>query len=95
MLRPHALVFYIWVNLRQLSAVETHSGYDFPFSPNHIFPFFGGADFHDFHHRTYNGAYSSNFIWWDLVFGTANGYYDWKKRRAQQKRREAEKVKDQ
>ena len=85
-LRPHILTLFIWVNVRQLAACETHSGYDFPFSPNNILPFFGGADLHDFHHRTYNGAYSSNFVWWDVLCGTDNGYFEWKKK--QQSKRE-------
>jgi len=78
--RPHVLVLYIWVNVRQLSAIETHSGYDFPLSPNNILYFFGGADLHDYHHRTYNGAFSSNFIWWDVLFGTAKPYFEAKKK---------------
>lgn len=81
-LRPHVLVLYIWVNLRQLSAIETHSGYDFPISPNNLLWFIGGADLHDYHHRTYNGAYSSNFIWWDVLFGTAKPYFAAKKKAA-------------
>jgi sterol desaturase/sphingolipid hydroxylase (fatty acid hydroxylase superfamily) len=93
-LHPHVVVFYIWVNLRQLTAVETHSGYDFPFSPNHIFPYYGGADFHDFHHRTYNGAYSSNFMWWDMLFGTDNGFWAWKEKQ-KKRRQEQQKEKDQ
>ena len=40
--------------------------------------FFGGADFHDFHHRTYNGAFSSTFVWWDELLGTDNGYLKYK-----------------
>lgn len=80
--RPHVLVLYIWVNIRQLSAIETHSGYDFPISPNNILSFFGGADLHDYHHRTYNGAFSSNFIWWDVLFGTAEPYFAAKKKQA-------------
>lgn len=89
LLRPHVFVLYIWVNLRQLSAIETHSGYDFPFSPNNILFFLGGADLHDYHHRTYNGAYSSNFIWWDVLFGTAKPYFESKRKKASKKKKEA------
>lgn len=67
------------VNVRQLLAVETHCGYDFPWSPNNLFPgYFGGADFHDFHHRTFNGAYSSTFVWWDEFMNTEKGYLAFK-----------------
>ena len=76
---PHMITFLIWVNVRQLLAIETHCGYDFPWSPNNLLPsFFGGADFHDFHHRTYNGAFSSTFVWWDELLGTDNGYLKYK-----------------
>ncbi len=80
--RPHLLVLVLWTNARQFSAIDSHSGYDFPFSLNNLFPsIFGGADFHDFHHRTYNGAYSSNFIWWDVLLNTSGGYFKMKEKR--------------
>lgn len=56
LLRPHMIVLFIWVNLRQLAGLETHSGFDFPFSPSQLCPWiFGGSALHDFHHRTYDG----------------------------------------
>lgn len=84
--RPHLLILVLWTNLRQFSAVDSHSGYDFPFSLNNILPsIFGGADFHDFHHRTYNGAYSSNFIFWDKWMGTCGAYFKNKEKRIKKK----------
>ncbi len=82
-LRPHVVTLYFWVNLRQFSAMETHCGYEFPLSPNKWLPLVGGAEFHDFHHRTFNGAYASNFILWDWLFGTDKGYL-----RSQQKKKQ-------
>jgi sterol desaturase/sphingolipid hydroxylase (fatty acid hydroxylase superfamily) len=78
--RPHMAVFILWVNLRQFTAIETHSGYDLPFSPAKWFPFAGGAEFHDFHHRTINGNYSSNFTHWDRLFGTDSGFVSFKRK---------------
>ncbi|KAL0483406.1 4-alpha-monomethylsterol monooxygenase [Acrasis kona] len=80
--RPHLILLVIWTNLRQFSAIDSHCGYDFPFALNNILPsVFGGADFHDFHHRTYNGAYSSNFIFWDKWMGTCGSYFKSKEKR--------------
>jgi sterol desaturase/sphingolipid hydroxylase (fatty acid hydroxylase superfamily) len=47
--------------------------YDFPFSPMKLIPFYGGAEFHDFHH--YAGGqsrsnFSSIFTYCDYIYGT-------------------------
>jgi sterol desaturase/sphingolipid hydroxylase (fatty acid hydroxylase superfamily) len=94
LVRPHFLVLFLWVNLRQVAALETHSGYDFPFSPNNLLSFFGGADLHDYHHRTYNGAYASNFIWWDQLFGTAKPYFASKEKQRRKKLKQLEEKRD-
>jgi 4-alpha-methyl-delta7-sterol-4alpha-methyl oxidase len=80
---PHVAVFLAWICLRQALAIETHCGYEFPFSPNRWLPFCGGASFHDFHHLVINGAYSSNFTFWDTLFGTDDVY--WVKRADREK----------
>lgn len=38
---------YIWIALRLFQAVDSHSGYDFPWSLNKFFPLWSGADHHD------------------------------------------------
>eukprot|EP00762_Andalucia_godoyi_P003458 ANDGO_04231.mRNA.1 Putative methylsterol monooxygenase DDB_G0269788 len=73
---PHVVTFLIWVGLRQALAIETHCGYEFPFSPNKLFPFVGGAAFHDFHHKTINGNFASNFTFWDTLFGTDIDFWE-------------------
>jgi sterol desaturase/sphingolipid hydroxylase (fatty acid hydroxylase superfamily) len=71
LLKPHIFVFLVWMHIRQFTALETHCGYDFPWSPNNIFPFIcGGAKHHDYHHVYYKKNFASNFIIWDKVFGT-------------------------
>lgn len=42
---------YTWITLRLFQAVDSHSGYDFPWSLNKLIPFWGGAEKHDFHHQ--------------------------------------------
>lgn len=74
---PHLLTLWIWMSLRVLETVEAHCGYDFPWSLSRYMPIYGGADFHDYHHRllyTKSGNYSSTFTYMDWIFGTDKGY---------------------
>ncbi|XP_027109501.1 methylsterol monooxygenase 2-2 isoform X2 [Coffea eugenioides] len=60
-----------------LETVEAHCGYHFPWSLSNFLPLYGGADFHDYHHRllyTKSGNYSSTFVYMDWIFGTDKGY---------------------
>lgn len=65
---------YIWIILRLFQAVDAHSGYDFPWSLQHIFPLWSGADHHDYHHEKFSANYSTSFRIWDYVFGTEGSY---------------------
>ncbi|CAM6100012.1 unnamed protein product [Calypogeia fissa] len=74
---PHLLTLWLWVSVRVLETVEAHCGYDFPWSLSRFLPIYGGADFHDYHHRllfTKSGNYSSTFTYMDWIFGTDKGY---------------------
>jgi len=75
---PHLITLFAWLAIRSMQTIECHSGYDFPWSMNRWFPLYGGADFHDHHHRIHSGNYSSTFIWVDKLFGTDNAYQIWK-----------------
>ncbi|PXF41938.1 Methylsterol monooxygenase 2-2 [Gracilariopsis chorda] len=78
---PHLLTLYIYLALRCIQTVECHSGYDFPWSLNRWFPLYGGAHFHDHHHRIHSGNYSSTFTWVDALFGTDNAFQAWRRKR--------------
>lgn len=73
----HIITFWLWIALRQIEAIETHSGYDFPWSPTKYIPFYGGADHHDYHHYV-GGQSQSNFAsvftYCDYIYGTDKGY---------------------
>ncbi|KAL1327623.1 hypothetical protein AAHE18_13G314600 [Arachis hypogaea] len=74
---PHLITLWLWMVLRVLETVEAHCGYHFPWSPSNFLPLYGGADFHDYHHRllyTKSGNYSSTFTYMDRIFGTDIGY---------------------
>ncbi|KAI9736272.1 MAG: C-4 sterol methyl oxidase [Cirrosporium novae-zelandiae] len=66
----HILTMYIWITLRLFQAVDSHSGYDFPWSLHHFLPFWAGAHHHDVHHEQFIGNYASSFRWWDYCLNT-------------------------
>ena len=47
---------------------------DFPWSLQHIVPFWSGAEHHDFHHMAFVNNFSTSFRWWDRVLGTDDKY---------------------
>lgn len=80
---PHLFTLYVYLILRSFQTVECHSGYDFPWSLNRWFPLYGGADFHDHHHRIHSGNYSSTFVWADALYQTDQAYRLWKQSQEQ------------
>ncbi|VFQ84362.1 unnamed protein product [Cuscuta campestris] len=77
MVPGHMITFWLWIVLRQIEAIETHSGYDFPWTPTKYIPFYGGPDYHDYHHYV-GGLSQSNFAsvftYCDYIYGTDKGY---------------------
>ncbi|KAL0373085.1 UNVERIFIED_CONTAM: Methylsterol monooxygenase 1-1 [Sesamum calycinum] len=77
MVPGHMITFWSWIALRQIEAIETHSGYDFPWTPTKYIPFYGGPDYHDYHHYV-GGQSQSNFAsvftYCDYLYGTDKGY---------------------
>ncbi|KAH7662868.1 Methylsterol monooxygenase protein [Dioscorea alata] len=73
----HMITFWLWIILRQMQGIEAHCGYNFPFSPTKVIPFYGGAEFHDYHHYI-GGQSQSNFApvftYCDYIYGTDKGY---------------------
>ncbi|KAK8996651.1 hypothetical protein V6N11_081917 [Hibiscus sabdariffa] len=127
----HMITFWLWIALRQIEAIETHSGivnlrafklitlvleafwprfvnflrvsdgvivleckcfpmhkpqfivsvlkcrYDFPWTPTKYIPFYGGADYHDYHHyvgQQSQSNFASVFTYCDYIYGTDKGY---------------------
>ncbi|XP_071702659.1 methylsterol monooxygenase 1-2-like [Rutidosis leptorrhynchoides] len=73
----HMITFWLWIALRQIEAIETHSGYELPWTLTKYIPFYGGADYHDYHHYV-GGQTQSNFAsvftYCDYIYGTDKGY---------------------
>ncbi|XP_064209855.1 cholesterol 25-hydroxylase-like protein [Anguilla rostrata] len=66
----HPLSEIIFHLLNMWLAAEDHCGYDLPWALHKILPFFGGAPFHQLHHRKFRGNYAPYFKHWDRLFGT-------------------------
>jgi len=66
----HLLTVMMWISLRLIQAIDSHSGYEFPISLHHFLPIWAGADHHDDHHHYFVGNYASSFRHWDYLFGT-------------------------
>lgn len=69
----HLFTITCWIVLRLFQAVDSHSGYDFPWSLHHFVPFWAGAAHHDLHHHYFIGNYASSFTWFDYCLGTESG----------------------
>jgi methylsterol monooxygenase len=76
----HMVTVLIWITLRLLQTIDAHSGYDFPWSLQHIIPFWSGADHHDFHHMAFTNNYATSFRWCDRIFGTDKKYQAYRAR---------------
>ncbi|KAK4747443.1 hypothetical protein SAY87_014029 [Trapa incisa] len=78
----HMVTFWLWVALRQIEAIEAHCGYDLPWTPSKYIPFYGGADYHDYHHYVGEQSHSnfaSVFTYCDFLYRTDKGYQYHKK----------------
>ncbi|KAF8652243.1 hypothetical protein HU200_062879 [Digitaria exilis] len=69
----HMTTCWLWFAIRGIVGVDIHCGFNFPFSPTKLIPFYGGAEFHDYHH--YGGKWSQNnfapvFTFCDYIYGT-------------------------
>lgn len=69
----HLFTITTWIVLRLYQAVDSHSGYDFPWSLHHFLPIWAGAEHHDDHHHYFIGNYASSFRWFDYFLKTESG----------------------
>ncbi|KAG5634899.1 hypothetical protein H0H81_000398 [Sphagnurus paluster] len=76
----HIFTMYVWITLRLVQAIDAHSGYDFPWSRQHIPPFWSGAEHHDFHHMAFTNNFSTSFRWWDRICGADMKYQEYRAR---------------
>ncbi|XP_047044154.1 very-long-chain aldehyde decarbonylase GL1-10-like [Lolium rigidum] len=73
----HMTTLWLWFAMLQLIAIDVHSGFDFPLNPTKLIPFYGGAQYHDHHHRVGEHSHSNfapTFTYCDYLYGTDKGY---------------------
>ncbi|EQC39812.1 hypothetical protein SDRG_03234 [Saprolegnia diclina VS20] len=70
LLTRHLLTLWVWMVVRIMQSIDSHSGYDLPFALTSWLPFWGGPVHHDYHHEKFDCNYASFFTIWDWVFGT-------------------------
>ncbi|XP_076455742.1 methylsterol monooxygenase 1-like [Babylonia areolata] len=88
----HVVFLWVWVTVRLFETIDVHSGYYVPWlNAFHLFPFYAGAEFHDFHHYNFVGNYGSTFTWWDQLFGTDRQYKEFCARKVLQEAEELKK----
>ena len=73
----HITTAWAWLIWGIGATIEQHCGYELPFSPYGILPFSFSAQYHDFHHTRYKYNYSSNFTFWDTIFGDNQEYFQY------------------
>lgn len=92
----HLYFFWIWMLVRMWETADVHSGYDIPLLDSlnllHLLPFYGGARFHDYHHKAFTVNYASTFYFWDWLFGTDKAYqkHNAERRQAADKQKKVE-----
>jgi sterol desaturase/sphingolipid hydroxylase (fatty acid hydroxylase superfamily) len=76
--KMHVWTLFAWLIVGINCTVETHSGYDLPWSMYQVIPFMCTTDYHEYHHRFHNkGNYSGTLMLWDQIWGTNQNYYNW------------------
>jgi sterol desaturase/sphingolipid hydroxylase (fatty acid hydroxylase superfamily) len=73
--KTHLFTYLMWVVLRISETTDGHCGYEFSWSPYRLLPMSGSSEFHNYHHLSFKGNYSSFFTYLDRVFGTVNVKY--------------------
>ena len=71
----HILTFYLWFIMRFIMNAEIHLGYQFPWSLTSLIPGHGGIQYHDYHHKNFDGNYSPGLVFWDYLCGTRHPKY--------------------
>ncbi|EGC38397.1 hypothetical protein DICPUDRAFT_76018 [Dictyostelium purpureum] len=62
--------FWFIITVKIYETIETQSGYEIPWLPTKLIPFWGGSKFHDYHHKYFKGNYAPTFTYLDKLFGT-------------------------
>jgi methylsterol monooxygenase/4-alpha-methyl-delta7-sterol-4alpha-methyl oxidase len=80
----HCISFALWTIVRISESHDTHSGYEFTWSPFRLIPFQTTTSYHEYHHSRNIGNYSTFFTIWDTVFGSNVEFYKFLKNKDKQ-----------
>lgn len=73
--RTHLATYLMWIILRIAESTDGHCSYEFSWSPFRLLPMSAGSEYHQYHHVSFKGNYSSFFTYLDRFFGTVNKNY--------------------
>lgn len=81
----------MWITVRVLETTDSHSGYEFSWSPYRLLPLsgklfryrgsiyiLGSASYHHFHHFYNKGNFGVLFTIWDVLCGTNSDYFKYR-----------------
>ena len=71
----HMTTIMLWSFIRSYQTFEAHHGYEFPWSMLRLIPFVADATYHDYHHSTNVGNFSSFMTVWDTLLNTNLVYF--------------------
>jgi sterol desaturase/sphingolipid hydroxylase (fatty acid hydroxylase superfamily) len=72
----HVFFFFFWQSYKLFISSETHSGYNFPWSPTVIIPFVYAPSYHNHHHSKNDGNYSATVYVFEMLLGTNKSFFD-------------------
>lgn len=66
----HMITIIVYLTLRTIESLETHSGYEWPWSQPQLLLFSAGSNYHYFHHKQNIGNYGGILHIVDTIFNT-------------------------
>lgn len=72
----HVVTYLTIIMWGQLSNLDDHFGYEFPWMCTKPFPWNTTNTFHNYHHLVNIGNYAAHMVWWDSIFGTCGNYIE-------------------
>lgn len=93
-LRPHFLTFFLWVHVKQAMTLQSHCGYEIKIGYERFLPFKASVEYHDYHHKSFNGPYGTVFTIWDTLAGTDSQYRNYMTLKASKASKKTEKAKN-
>ena len=103
LVRPHVVVFFIYLFTRYVETTDAHSGYEVPWRFLYpwasCYPWSCGTSMHDYHHSHNLGTYGGGILSLDMILGTDKEFKEFQKKNKNKKllesKQETEKLSEQ